>query len=268
MLGTIAFLGAILLGMFLPHLPGRYDGLATTISFVAQVASYASLLLVPVGLVWMLNPRRSPMWWRLSLFIIGLVAFVAVFAALAVNQAALSVLMAGGALVFLRRGGLRRAGETSVGDSRSHPPATRLLLVPPVLVGCAILLLPRAADWSRDRVIRHSAPLIDAIEGFFQRHGRYPTSLQSLNRDIPTGITGVERFHYEPNGDGYNLYFIRPSIALDATEVVMYNPRDQHRFTSHELDILQFDGADLDLRRGDRRRTRLAQPYWISMLFD
>jgi hypothetical protein len=34
------------------------------------------------------------------------------------------------------------------------------------------------------------------------------------------------------------------------------------------LDILQYDGQQLDLRRGDRRRTRLTQPDWISILLD
>jgi hypothetical protein len=96
----------------------------------------------------------------------------------------------------------------------------------------------------------------------------YVSLLQSLNRDVPTGVVGIERFHYEANGEAYNLFFVRPHIELDAKEVVVFNPRDEHRFTSHELDILQYDGAQLDLRRGDRRRTRLVHPHWISILFD
>jgi len=50
--------------------------------------------------------------------------------------------------------------------------------------------------------------------------------------------------------------------------VVLFNPRDEHRFTSHGLDILQYDGEQLDLRRGDRRRTPLSHPHWVSILFD
>jgi hypothetical protein len=50
--------------------------------------------------------------------------------------------------------------------------------------------------------------------------------------------------------------------------VVMFNPRDEHRFTSHELDLLQYDGEHLALRRGDRRRTSLRQAHWMSILFD
>jgi hypothetical protein len=129
-------------------------------------------------------------------------------------------------------------------------------------------VLPRAADWSRDRAIRQSAALIAAIESFHARRGHYPVSLQSLNRDVPTGVIGIERFHYEQKGLAFNLFFVRQHVALDAREVVMFNPRNEHRFTSHELDILEYDGAELDLRRGDRRRTTLAHEHWISFLFD
>ena len=38
--------------------------------------------------------------------------------------------------------------------------------------------------------------------------------------------------------------------------MVLFNPRDEHRFTSHELDILQYDGTQLDLRRGDNELIR------------
>ena len=71
-------------------------------------------------------------------------------------------------------------------------------------------MLPRAAGWSRDRAIQNSATLIAEIESFRQRRGHYPVSLQSLNRDVPTGVVGIERFHYEPNGHAYNVFFVRP----------------------------------------------------------
>jgi hypothetical protein len=34
------------------------------------------------------------------------------------------------------------------------------------------------------------------------------------------------------------------------------------------LDILHYDGEQLDLRRADRRRTSLAHAHWISIVFD
>ncbi|MES2881917.1 MAG: hypothetical protein V4676_07210 [Bacteroidota bacterium] len=48
---TIITITAFLtLCMLLPFLPGRYDGLAVTISVMAQLFSFAGLLLVPLGL--------------------------------------------------------------------------------------------------------------------------------------------------------------------------------------------------------------------------
>ena len=149
-----------------------------------------------------------------------------------------------------------------VGYNR-NPIPFYLVCVPLVLVAFRATVLPRAAGWSRDRAIRHSATLIAEIESFRQRRGHYPVSLQSQSPDFPTGVVGIERFHYEPNGEAYNLFFVRPHIGLDAEEAVVFNPRDEHHFTAHALDILQYDGEQLDLRRGDRRRTQLAQPHWI-----
>src|SRR5690606_7068077 len=107
-------------------------------------------------------------------------------------------------------------------DARERSPiAVALVAVAIVLVAFQVTILPRAAERSRDRAIRQSTSLIEAIEAFRERRGHYPISLQSLNRDVPTGVIGIERFQYEPNGDAYNLYFVRPHIALDAMEVVM-----------------------------------------------
>src|SRR5262245_58479051 len=39
--------------MFYPFLPGNYDGLAVTLSVMAQLFGMAGLLLVPLGAVWL-----------------------------------------------------------------------------------------------------------------------------------------------------------------------------------------------------------------------
>lgn len=268
MIPVLLFIAILFLGMLLPHLPGRYDASATTLSFVIQVASYASLLLAPVGLAWIVSPRRVRLWQGLTWVVAGLVVLVIAVSAAAVNQLALGVILGIGAftlLRLLRRG--TRADMERLGGVR-HRLAVYLTVVPVLLVTFVAIVLPRVSAWSRDRAIQHCAVLIAEIEAFRQRRGHYPVSLQSLNRDVPTGVVGIERFHYEPNGEAYNLFFVRPAVALDAKEVVMFNPRNEQRFTSHELDILQYDGEQLDLRRGDRRRTPLVQSQWVSILFD
>jgi hypothetical protein len=268
MIPAILLAAVLCLVMVLPHLPGRFDASAATFSFVVQVAAYVSLLMVPVGLAWMVSRRRARLWHRLALVLAGLVAFVITITAVSVNQLAIGVMLGVGAIPLLRTAYVRSRADLDHAGHKGNPIPFYLVCVPLILVTFRVTVLPSAAGWSRDRAIQHSATLIAEIESFRQRRGHYPVSLQSLNRDVPTGVVGIERFHYEPNGEAYNLFFVRPHIELDAMEVVLFNPRDEHRFASHELDILQYDGEQLDLRRGDRRRTRLAHPYWISILFD
>jgi hypothetical protein len=258
----------LMLAMLMPYLPGRYDASAATVSFVIQVAGYASLLLVPVGIAWIVNRRRARLWHRVAFVLAGFLAFVTTLAAVSVNHLALGLLLGCLTISGIWYAHRRTPADLhGVGGPRSSF-AISLASAPVVLVAFITLALPHAAEWSRDRAIRHSDALIAEIESFRERRGHYPVSLQSLNRDIPTGVVGIERFHYEPNGEGYNLYFVRQSIALDAMEVVMFNRRDEHRFASHELDILQYDGEQLERRRGDRRRTPLDHAHWISILFD
>jgi hypothetical protein len=252
--------------MVLPYLPGRFDASAATFSFVVQAGSLVSLLMVPVGVAWIINPGRSGLWRRVALALAGLVGFVITISAVSVDMLALGVLLGLWSILLVRTASRRLRADRAVGGHARV--AFSLVWLPLILVTFRATVLPRAADWSRDRAIQHSDILIGEIEAFRQRRGHYPISLVSLNRDVPTGVVGVERFHYEPNGETYNLFFVRPHIALDAKEVVIFNPRDEHRFASHELDVLQFDDEPLNLRRGDRRRTHLAHPHWISILFD
>ncbi|GAB4111304.1 MAG: hypothetical protein Kow001_12650 [Acidobacteriota bacterium] len=266
MIRPALLVAALCLGMVLPHLPGRYDASAVSLSFLIQVGSYASLLLVPVGLAWIVSRRRARLWYNLTWLLAGWIALVAAAAAVAVNLTAVGLLLGVGA-VGLWKGLHPRTRLGRLNGERLLLPVC-LAVVPALLVIFLFTVLPIAADWSRQRAIQHCAPLISQIESFRQRRGRYPESLQSLNRDFPTGVVGIERFLYEVNGEAYNLYFVRQHLDLDAQEVVMFNPRHEHRFAAHELDILQYDGEQLDLRRGDRRQTPLAQPHWVSILFD
>jgi len=199
--------------------------------------------------------------------IAGLIACLSVIAAVAVNHLAFGVMLGLVAIVVIRAAYHRTLADLQIGDGRGTILPLALVCVPVVLVGFVIVAMPRAAAWSRDRAIQHSATLIAEIESFQQRRGHYPLSLQSLNRDVSTGV-GIERFEYEPNGEGYNLFFVRQAVSLDAQEVVMFNRRGEHRFTSHELDILQFDGEQLNRRRADRRRTPLRQQHWIAIIFE
>jgi hypothetical protein len=268
-LGVASMIGAATcLAMMLPYLPGRFDASAAALSFAAQVAVCVSLLIVPIGLGWAIQPRSSTIWRRAALAVAVIVALAIAGAAASMNQLVLGVVLGSGVIAGSWTA-FRQARPDADAERRRHMPIPFLLLgLPLVLVTFRLAAVPPAADWSRDRAIRHSAALMAEIESFRQRRGHYPASLHSLNPDVPTGVVGIERFHYEPSGGAYNLFFVRPHVELDAWEVVLFNPRDEHRFTSHELDILQHDGEQLDQRRGDRRRTPLAHAHWVSILFD
>src|SRR5690606_25346884 len=89
------------------------------------------------------------------------------------------------------------------------------------------------------RVIAVSETIISDIENYRARNGHYPVSLHSLWTDYPTGIRGVSRFYYEPNGTSYNLFFEIASHEPDIRGIVMYNPNDEQSFSSHDMDLLQ-----------------------------
>ena len=62
--------------------------------------------------------------------------------------------------------------------------------------------------------------------------------------------TSVPRFWYERAGAAYNLAFEQPPAALDMREFVVYNPAGHAVLTSHDSDLLLFQGDDLERRRG------------------
>src|SRR3712207_6262734 len=88
--------------MVLPYLPGRFDASASTLSGVVQIGSYASVAMVPVGLAWMINCRRSALWHRLALMLAGLVAFTITSTLVFGNQLAMGAIIGVGAIIHLR----------------------------------------------------------------------------------------------------------------------------------------------------------------------
>lgn len=143
-----------------------------------------------------------------------------------------------------------------------------LVILPLVAAGFKFTLVASAVEFSRNRAIDNGAAFIADIERYHSAHGRYPHSLQSLHEDYSPGVTGVERYHYEPNGDGYNVYFRHLGTALSAWEIVMFNPRGEHEFTSHNADLLQYTREQLSRARGYFSVHDASRPQWKCFLFD
>jgi hypothetical protein len=92
--------------------------------------------------------------------------------------------------------------------------------------------------------------------------------LAALWNDYPTGEVGIDRFRYEPFGDAYNVYFEQFAYELPTREIVVYNPRDEQEFTSHDSWILVLSPAELLRARGHFAVHDAGPPHWKYFWFD
>jgi hypothetical protein len=286
MIGHLARMSAtsmlVVACMLLPFLPGRYDGLAVTLSLMSQVLGTAGLLLVPLGALWLAYELRgrandtggrsgtSIGYWlglaslgasTLIAVAISLVAFVNVGPSLGVAAIALSVWCAARLVARLRA--MRSAAARTFNVTPLY-----LVVVPVVAAISRLALVGPASEFSRNRAIENSAALIRDIERHHEVHGHYPPSLLSLHKDYEPEVMGIEAYHYEPNGEAYNVYFEHVPDLLGTREIVMYNHRGQHEMTSHDMDLLLATPAELARGRGYYAVHDASRPHWKRFLFD
>jgi hypothetical protein len=260
-------IGLLVLAMVLPFLPGRHDPLAGPLSIAASVLAFLALPLVPIGFTWLVA-GRSYLPAKVALIVAAFAGALAALLAAASGSIAAGVLFLAAVTISMARlwGRVRAAQADRRPLSRRIPIA--LAVVPVVAVTARLTIVPSAAVWSRDRAIANAQPLIADIEAFRARTGAYPVSLASLWPDYPVGMIGIERYRYEPNGASYNLYF-QPAPTDPATEeVVMYNPRGEQDFSSHDSDLLRLPPDDIRRQRGHFAAHDLPQPRWRRFLFD
>ncbi len=261
---------------FLPFLPGGYDGLAVTLSMMAQIFGVVSLLLVPIGGLWLIYEFRQRMSKPVGAYYFALAALVA--ASLVAMVVVLGAFIhLGLSLGFLTLAlwsyvltrlvpGLKRL-KTASRDS-IHPAPVYLVCIPIVVALVQWTLIPHAVVFSRNYAIRQSATLINDIEGYRQADGRYPASLAALWPDYKPGVIGIEQYHYEPYGDAYNLYFEQFTYQIGAREIVMYNKLGEHHFPSHAMDILRWTPEQLRSRKAYYALHDAASPHWKYFWFD
>ncbi len=276
----ISIVALITLCMFLPFLPGRYDSLAVTLSFMAQIFSWISLPLVPLGLIWLWfeishhnapNGSSSPKtkgFAFATLLALGFITVGVSLGALTNYNFAFGIFFLGLCFYLLIRAGLKLKNESSSDGLKLDPVPLYLIAVPIIAALVKFSLIPTAVQFSREYAVKNSEPLISAIETYHAKHGTYPASLQAIHTDILPGVIGIKQYHYEPSGSAYNLYFRQFSDELDVEEIVMYNKLDEHAFAAHVLDVLEYSGEALALRRGDRHKYKLSTPHWIYIQFE
>lgn len=276
LLGIIAAIALIIVCTLLPFFPGRYDPLAVPLSAMAQAIGILGLVLAPFGLLW-LAADRSPRLaqWRHVFSAITLIVLLLVWAGVCLvllvhsgfvlGLAALALFIYATYKVWPR---IRRTGDTTTKSQSALP--FYLIIVPVAVVLLQFALVAPAIEFSRNRAILNSAPLIAAIENYRTKNGRYPTSILAEWPDFWPGVIGVSEYRYEPHGDAYNLVFEQFAYHFGTREFVMYNPRDEHAMTAHAIDILELTPQQLALERtrGHYAVNNSPHPHWKYFWFD
>ena len=272
----------IVLCIFYPFLPGEYDGLALGLSAMARTLATVGLLLVPIGLLWQIHELRSqakrkqgrPHADRGYRFAVTAMVAASVVAAAMSIAATISIghsfgILWIGAWIYavtrvlppLKR--LRHAERASV-----NPVPLYLTVIPVATVLAQFTLAGPAVERSRNRAIANSAEIIEDIERFRTARGRYPESLLAVWPDYKPRIVGIERFHYAPQGDAYNLAFEQPGFRWGTREIVMYNKLDQQFMPSHAEWNTRATPEELRGREGWYAVHEASRPHWKYFWFD
>jgi hypothetical protein len=261
----------------LPFLPGGYDAISMPLSGLARGVGLGSLLLVPIGPVWLFYE------WRRK--VDGKHGSRAGFVAATLTAGSLAVLV--GALVAHSLSGASLAASSLVvwgmalcrcgprwldWSRRPRGPdfgaGLALILVPLIVVGSQLAMAPSLTSYAWNRTMDGLAPLIADIERYRGTNGHYPRSLFSEWKDYRPAVMGVSGYQYEPSGDAYNLAVEVPTLSFDSREFLLYNPADSHAMTSHDADLLQRTAAELVHYRGYFRARALDRPHWKVLSFD
>jgi hypothetical protein len=255
--------------MFYPFVPGTHDRLAAGLSAMAQGLAITGLVMVPLGILWLVHEfanRRAQRrgsaphankdsWFALAAIVASVVvmAGVALAGAVAVGPSlAVAVFIL---WIYMIRRALASVRTMRLADhSRWNPAPLYLILVPCILVLARQLYLPSAVASARERAIAGSARFIDAIEGYRSVYGGYPASLASVHHDYDPPIVGVERYHYEPAGQAYNVFFELPTYPIGTQEFVMYNPLGEHTMMVHNQDLLESPAGQVAQERAFHAR--------------
>lgn len=279
--GLVVFL---VLCTFYPYLPGQHDALAVPLSAMAQTIGAVGLLLVPVGALWLayelgkrarrkknLPSKARGYYFALASMIASSIVAIAVsFGAFIVVSVSLAFLILGLWLYIFSRlmPRLKLLKKDEAADF--NPTPLYLVLVPIVALTLQLTLAAPATEFSRNRAIAQSAEVIGDIEQYRAERGRYPSTLLALHKDYHPSVAGIEKFHYAPNGEAYNLFFEQPTFLFDLglREIVMYNKLDEHLIVSHAAWILTGPPEEVEIRRGWQAVHAASSPHWKYYRFD
>lgn len=248
----------LLLIIFLPFLPGRYDSLAFGLSMCAQAMTALSLVFVPLGLVWLLIRICAKKSRDFAFCIIAIILLSADFlllimiSTLAVGFSLAGIFTLAGALIlYTLISSVKRWPKSR--DCISIALPVCLVWFPVLIFSAAISIAPRAIAYSRQTAIENASELIAELDAYHTANSSYPHSLVSVNKDYETGIVGIDRYEYRLTDQGYNLSFQRPEMLLNnfgTKEYVVYSPNDDQSMQSHAAWIVNANPDDLNSGQG------------------
>jgi hypothetical protein len=262
-----------------PYFPGPYDASAVAVSTTVQVLGTLMLLVVPIAVPWLWvelkragRRERNPFKFALAALIVG--SPLAWFGTLFVSSNfgylhGVPVLAAWGYVAARSVRGLKRSRREGV--TTFNPAPLYLVVLPLALLLVQIFLAAPANEFSRSRAMSQSAELIRDIEAYRAAQGRYPSTMLATHRDYHTTVVGIEKYHYAPNGDGYDLVFEQPRLLfhdLGASEFVVYNPRDEHVIVGHAVQHLLLAPDELREQQGWFAVHETGNAHWRYFLFD
>jgi hypothetical protein len=273
----LALVAVTLAATALPFLPGRYDGLAVPLSGVARGLGMASLLLVPIGIVWLLYEwrrgnegiHRGRAGFVIAILVAGSIAvFVATVLAFELSGATLVAGVLTAWALVLWRSGTRLLNWARRPQGRDLAVPLTLILVPIATAGAQLSLARPLTSLAWNRTMDGIAPLIADIEGYRVTNGHYPRSLFSEWCDYRPSVIGVSRYQYEPSGHVFSIAVEVPTFSFDSREFLLYNPADTHAMASHDGFLLRRTAAEMVHYRGYFRASPLERPHWAVLSYD
>ena len=271
----------IVLGILYPFIPGEYDSLAMPLSIMIQAFGVLGMLLVPAGILWLAYELRrrqnhSEKAHRYSFALASLViaSFIAIVLALiAFATVGLSFgLIALSLWLYIVIRLLPRVRSLKSEESeRLNSTPLYLIVIPIATLVFQLVLAAPLTEFSRNRAITNSNEFIWDIEVYHDKYGHYPVSLAAMWKDYYPDVTGVEKYHYLPYGESYNLFFEQPRFFLDnlgTREWVVYNPEDDQRMYSHTSWFLLLTPEELERSQGWYEAHDAATPHWKYFWFD
>lgn len=267
-----------------PLMAGDYDPLSVPLSTFVQLYSGLGLLTVIPAMLWLLRNIKYP---DLNVGDHNLLLkhriylkfyFWSTFAVLLISTAIITLFLSFLLGLFLFIALIATTGNLFKKLSGSKSPLLLSYCLPSALGLLPVLLLvfqlvfdEPLTNWSRSKAILNSNEMIAEIQGYRERTGEYPRSLNAVHKDYMTGITGIEKYYYSYDGTTFNVYFEQPrffTYRLGTREFVVYNPDDKHLMISHAVWHMHFGTVQIRNNQGWYESVETGIPHWKSFLFD